>query len=115
MTMDNKFSAAIIETMEQYLAKNRPPVEIRAELDVGYEISGQSVVIFEIRPVWNDPSKIQHQPYAKATFVAKDNSWKVYWMRANLKWYPYEPKPKVKKLSDFLKLVEEDKYACFKG
>ena len=115
MALDIKQSVEIIETMENYLTKQRPPVKIRAELDLGYEISGQSVILFEIRPVWTDRSKIQHEPYAKATFVAKDNNWKVYWMRGNLKWYLYNPTPKVKKLSDFLQLVEEDKYACFKG
>ena len=115
MTLDIRKSVDIIETMENYLSKFRPPVEIRPKLDLGYEITGQSVILFEIRPVWNNPSEIQHEPYAKATFVLKDNNWKVYWMRANLKWYPYDPNPTVKKLSDFLKLVEEDKYACFKG
>ena len=115
MTLDIRKSVDIIETMENYLSKYRPPVEIRPELDLSYEITGQSVILFEIRPAWNNPSEIQHEPYAKATFVLKENVWKVYWMRANLKWYPYDPEPKVKKLSDFLKLVEEDKYACFKG
>lgn len=115
MTLDIRKSVDIIETMENYLSTYRPPVEIRPELDLGYELNGQSVILFEIRPVWNNPYVIQHVPYAKATLVLKDNEWKVYWMRANLKWYPYDHKPKVKTLSDFLKLVEEDKYACFKG
>ncbi|WP_217420763.1 DUF3024 domain-containing protein [Pseudidiomarina piscicola] len=30
-------------------------------------------------------------------------------------WHAYEPKPKVKRLSEFLKLVKEDRYACFFG
>jgi hypothetical protein len=32
-----------------------------------------------------------------------------------LKWTLYDPKPKVKSLKDFLKLVEEDEYHCFRG
>ena len=58
MTQDIKKSVEIFETMENYLSKYRPPVEIRPELDLGYEISGQSVILFEIRPVWNDESKL---------------------------------------------------------
>ena len=115
MTLDITKSVEIIQTMENYLDEIRPPEEIRSKLDIGYEIIEQSVLLYEIRPVWNNPSEIRHSPYAKATFVAKDNIWKVFWMRSNLKWYPYEPKPKVKKLSDFLKLVDEDKHYCFKG
>ena len=113
--MNHKKPLDIIETLENYLLKNRPPVKIRPKLDLGYEIKGQSVILFEIRPLWNNPSKILHHPYAKATFVLKGNCWKVYWMRGNLKWHLYDPKPIVKTLSEFLKLVEEDEHACFKG
>lgn len=105
----------ITATLERYLLKYRPPIKIRKQLDLGYEIKGRSIVLFEIRPQWNDPRKIVYEPYAKTTYVLKDNIWKVYWMRANLKWYLYEPKPTVKKITDFLNLVEEDKYCCFKG
>ena len=115
MALDIKKSVDIIESMENYLSRYRPPIEIRPKLDLGYEITGQSVILFEIRPAWNNSSEILHHPFAKATFVGKDNNWKVYWMKANLKWYPYDPEPKVKKLTDFLQLVEEDKYCCFKG
>ena len=115
MDLNNKKPVEIIETLENYIFKNRPPVKIRPKLDLGYEIKGQSVILFEIRPLWNNPSEILHHPYAKATFVLKDNCWKIYWMRGNLKWYPYDPKPIVKTLSEFLKLVEDDEYACFKG
>ena len=43
------------------------------------------------------------------------NIWKVFWQRADLKWHSYEPKPTVKQLTDFLKLVDEDEHHCFKG
>ena len=52
---------------------------------------------------------------AKATYVKIENIWKVYWMRGNLKWTFYEPRPTVKNLQAFTKLVDEDKYYCFKG
>jgi len=34
-------------------------------------------------------------------------------MRANLKWYAYDPKKKVKTLKQFVTLVERDEYGCF--
>ncbi len=115
MSLDIQKSLEIIENMENYLSKHRPPEEMRAESDLGYEINGQSIIIFEISPIWNDPSRSQQLPIAKTTFVIKENHWKVFWMRGNLKWYPYGPKPIVKTLSDFLKLVEKDDHACFWG
>ena len=53
--------------------------------------------------------------YAKATYVKSENIWKACWKRGNLKWTLYEPKLRAKTLKDFIKLVEEDKYHCFKG
>ena len=52
---------------------------------------------------------------AKTTFVKSRNSWKVFWMRSDLKWHAYPPKPFVKKIRDFVKLVEADDYHCFWG
>jgi hypothetical protein len=115
MTLDITKSVDIIETMENYIVKVRPQPEIRHQLDIGYEIIDQSVILQEIRPAWRNPSEIQRTGYAKATFVKDKNIWKVYWLRADLKWHSYKPKPTVRQLSEFLKLVDEDEYGCFKG
>lgn len=115
MTLGLIESVEIIELMENYIERVRPRLEIRSKLDIGYEISGQSVILQEIRPLWNNPKEIQRLAYAKATYVKNKSIWKIFWMRANLKWHSYEPQPTVKLLYDFLKIVNEDKYACFKG
>ena len=115
MALDISKSLDIIETMENYISKVRPLPEIRHQLDIGYEIQDQSVILQEIRPTWRNPSVIQRIGYAKATFVHDKRLWKVYWQRADLKGHSYDPKPSVRQLSDFLKLVDEDKHACFKG
>jgi hypothetical protein len=115
MAFDGLNTVDIIETMENYIDKIRPPKEIREKLDVNYKIENQSIILCEIRPVWRDKSQYQMHDYAKATFIKKNNHWKIYWLRATLKWNSYEPKKTVKKLSDFLKIVDEDKYGCFKG
>lgn len=41
----------------RYIEENRLPADIRNEVDLAFRIEGQSVVIFEIRPFWNDPRK----------------------------------------------------------
>ena len=105
----------VIEVIENFLERKRPPEHIRSKLDYGYSIEEQSVLIFEIRPQWNKPEIIQEHPFAKAIFVKAKNHWKVFWMRADLKWYSYEPKPNVINIKAFTKLVEEDKYHCFFG
>ena len=115
MALDITKSVEIIEIMENYISKIRPPQEIRPKLDIGYETEKQSIILNEIRPSWHDPNTIMANGYAKATFVNAKNIWKIYWKRADNKWHSYKPSPIVGRLEDFLKIVDEDKYSCFIG
>ncbi len=114
MAFDITKSAETIEIMENYIAKVRPPIEIRPKLDLEYQIEGQSIILNEIRSAWDNPKKTLTLGYAKATFVKSKNIWKVYWVRSNGEWYPYDP-PTARSLKDFLLLVDEDKFGCFHG
>jgi hypothetical protein len=101
--------------VEQFVQKRRPPPHIRNELDLGFRVKGQSVEIFEIRPMWRNPSKKIEEAVAKSTYVKTQGVWKVYWQRADLKWHRYDPMPEVDSLEEFLALVDRDEYACFFG
>ena len=106
---------ALVEiAMSPFMKKRRPPEKIRAKLDLAFRIEDQSVIIFSIRPTWRERNKTTEYPVAKATYVRNANHWKVFWMRANLKWFPYEPSP-VATVGEFLALVDEDKDQCFWG
>ena len=98
-----------------FLERRRPPPHIRDQLDLGFRVTGQSLELFEIRPVWNDPSKTLEESIAKATYVKKSKTWKIYWQRQDLKWHRYDPDPEVDTLEDFLAVVDADEYACFWG
>lgn len=103
------------KAVEQFLEKRRPPTHLRDEVDIGARLVRQSIEIFEIRPVWNDPSEKMKSSVAKATYVKSRDRWKVYWMRADLKWHGYDPCPVVRTLEEFLELVDEDSHGCFWG
>jgi len=115
MTLNTLKTVDVIEVMENFIDKIRPEEAIRSKVDISYKIDNQSIVIFEIRPFFRDPDRKIKSPVAKTTFVKAKNHWKVFWLRANLKWYPYDPEPTVKTLEQFVSLVEEDKYGCFWG
>ena len=115
MAIDTLQTLEVIEVMENFLSRKRPPEHIRKQLDIGYKIEDQSIFVFEIRPQWNKPEVIREHPFAKTTFVKAKNNWKVFWMRADLKWHSYSPQPTVKSLTEFTKLVEEDKHHYFFG
>jgi hypothetical protein len=115
MSLDALKSMEIIETMENFLDRFRPKEEIRDQIDITYKIDGQSILIYEIRPFWKDQHKKIESPAAKTTYIKSKNHWKIFWMRADLKWHSYGPIPAVKTLKEFIQIVEDDNYGCFWG
>lgn len=101
--------------LNSFIERKRPPTHVRNKLDLAYRLTGQSVEIFEIRPLWDEPEKRIEEPVAKATYVKSKKRWKVYWQRADLKWHAYDPCPEVVHLEDFIDLVEHDEFCCFFG
>jgi len=116
MAIDALQTVDMIELLENFIGKMRPvDEEVRKKLDFGYNIEDQSIILFEIRPDWLKPEIIRQHPFAKATYVKKSGTWKIYWLRANLKWYPYSPLPVVNSLKQFLEIVKNDEHHCFFG
>lgn len=99
----------------EYVEHRRPPVHIRAQMDLSFRISGQSFEIFTIRPLWNDPDQQVESAVAKATWVRSKKIWKLFWMRSNMKWYPHTPCPEAGSLEEALDIIEQDAHACFWG
>jgi len=113
--LDINKTMEVVEECENLLKKRRPPVEMRNQIDVDYLIDNQSVIIFEIRSLYDKPGETIEHPVAKATFVNSGNRWNVFWMRSDMKWHTYKPKASVKRVSEFIKLVDEDPLGCFWG
>lgn len=97
-----------------FLAEHRPPAHIRSQLDYEYQLAGQSVELLEVRPQWDLPTEINKRPFAKATYVRSRNLWKIYWMRGNLTWHPYETS-EANSIDQFFSIVGADKFGCFFG
>ena len=103
--------------INEFCEKQGPPAHLHDKLKWGYQVDPkkQTVVLFEIRPHFQDPELKIESPIAKAKYVKSQNVWKVYWMRANGKWFAYEPYPSARTLEEFLRVVKEDEYRCFFG
>ncbi len=95
MTFHDLEKKRIEKAVEAFLTMRRPPAHIR--------------------PQWDDPSKIHKYPYAKATYVKRQGTWKIYWRRQDLKWHGYEPNPTASSIEGFLQVVDADVYHCFFG
>lgn len=99
--------------LNNFLGQHRPPIHIRDQLDIGYKIQNQSVVLFEIRPNFRSPIEKLEIPIAKATYVKTKKLWKIYWHKSDFKWYQYKPVTTVMHLEYFLDVVALDEYGCF--
>ncbi|MBW2596074.1 MAG: DUF3024 domain-containing protein [Deltaproteobacteria bacterium] len=104
-----------INTCVGVLCNKRAPESIRDQLRYQYTIEKHDVIIYEIRPRWNKPDENTRMPCAKLTFVRTQNAWKLYWHRANDKWYPYDPLKPSRDLVDLLAEIDEDPHGCFFG
>lgn len=115
MPLDVLKSAEIINALEIFLDRRRPPEHLRDQVDLNYRIENQSVFIFEVRPHWMKKGQIIESSIAKTTWVNTKQHWKVFWMRGDLKWHKYEPQSEVSTIDRFLDLVDEDPHGCFWG
>lgn len=105
----------IEKKLDEYIQSVRPPTEMRKLLDIGYRIEKQSIYIFERRPRYDNPEIYLEMDNFKATRVKSRGVWKIYWMRADLKWHPYDPAKEVRSFKRVLEIYDEDAYGCFKG
>jgi hypothetical protein len=101
--------------LAEFIREMRPPPHLRALLDLAFRIHGQSIEIFELRPHFMEKEKILEHPIAKATYNKRKLNWKVFWMRAYMKWHGYPPSSEVASVEKFLDLVRNDDHCCFFG
>ncbi len=100
---------------DKLIQKRRPPVEARDQVDLSFRLDKQSIVVYEIREIWNQPGKKQEIHIAKATYVKARKIWKIQWQKAGGKWHSYTSLPEVSNIADFLKELDKDPYSCFWG
>ena len=105
----------IEKAIEAFMAVRRPHPAIRSKVDFEFKMVGQSVELSEIRPQWNEKSKLLSHPFAKITYVRSKNRWKLFWIRADLKWHAYPPIPFAKCIDEALQIVSDDAHCCFFG
>ena len=103
--------------VESYVAKKRPPKEIRNRLDLGFKFAKNTFELFEIRPVGgsSDPNDYQKVSFAKFRYIKSREVWELYWMRASGKWESYEPYTASNNIDKVLSCIDDDVHGCFYG
>ncbi|MFW8565875.1 DUF3024 domain-containing protein [Orrella sp. 11846] len=99
--------------LDAWVEQKRPPPQVRHQVDIGYTIEKQSIIIHEDRV--NMHNKWFVLPVAKLTFIKVHRVWRIFWMRGDLKWHSYQATPEVDTLEQALDCISQDTYGCFWG
>ena len=111
---DDQLRAALSASGD-FLTRRRPRPEIRELLDYKVDIKDRDVVLLEVRPRFDDKSKIIEHGFAKMKWVGTKNVWRLFWMRADMKWHSYDPKPQARTIEALFEEVGRDPHGCFFG
>ena len=97
------------------ICQRRSPPQLRDTLRVTYEINGHEVEIFESRPRFNKPSEWSKTPCAKLKYSRSSRKWKLYGLRQDQTWYPYETGTASSELEALAAEVDQDRDGVFFG
>ena len=104
-----------IEVVVGELCQRRAPAHLQEKLRLYYSVKNYEVLIYEVRPGWHDPTEWIESSIAKLRYVRSVNEWRLYWRRANGKWWLYEPYSRSKTLASMVKEIDIDSDGCFFG
>ena len=99
-------------TVGVFCAK-RSPGHLKDKLSLVYAVKGHEVVISERRPRWDNQTEWTDTPVAKLKFIRSANTWRLYWMRADMKWHAYPGLSSSNHLNDLVQEIDADPLACF--
>ena len=112
------FSEVELKRIEQTVGGfcgKRSPVQLKDKFRLTYAVKGQEVVIVERRPRWDNETEWTESLVAKLKFIRSANKWRLYWMRADLKWHEYPGLSSSHRLNDLMQEIDADPLACFFG
>jgi hypothetical protein len=104
-----------IENTIGKMCKRRSPAHLCDQLRMAFEVKGYDVTVYEERPRWNNPQQWSSLPVAKFKYIRKDNVWKLYWMRQDMKWHSYEMPRGTRTLEALVEEVDTDPHGAFFG
>ncbi len=111
----SEFELKYIENTVGTLCRKRSPVHLRDKLRIVYVVKGHDVSMYEERPRWDNPRERTTSGIAKFKYIKKQKLWKLYWMRADLKWHLYGAFPESRRLEELVTEVDKDPHGAFFG
>jgi hypothetical protein len=111
----SEFELKRIDKVVGGLCRQKSPQALHDKLRYDYQVTGNDVVIVEIRPHWKDPNIFTETALARFRYHSDVRVWSLYWQRANLQWVPYETHHRDRVLDALVKEVQDDAFSVFFG
>ena len=86
----------------------RSPGHLKEKLRLMYAVEGHEVVVVERRPRWDNQAERTETPVTKLKFIRSANKWRLYWMRADMKWHEYPRLSSCHHLDDLVQEIDAD-------
>ncbi len=105
----------LVEEQVGKFCDERFPSHVKSQLQVGYNIRGNTVTIIEKRISYKNPDEWIHIPIAQIRYNAKDSSWLLCCADRNGRWHDYEELKADKSLDRLLRELGDDPSGIFWG
>ena len=93
----------------------RIPQRVRDRLRLTFRFRGNSVTLFEERPVFNNPSRWVEIFVAQFRYTPDTSDWRLFWADRNSRWHIYEELGPSPDFDVLLKEVDDDPTGIFWG
>jgi hypothetical protein len=97
------------------LCRRRCPPEFQDRVQMNYRIVRHDVIMYETQPGYRNPNEWVEHGVAKLRFVRAASEWRLFWLRASLRWQSYEPYPSSRDLKALVDEIDRDPHGCFFG
>ena len=112
---DSEIAAPLKVIEDSFWSRRRPPVHLRGQVREGQRLTGRSIELFIVRPVFNRPAEQLEEPIAKIQHLPRLRVWRLFWKRADGHWHRYQPHPETQSLTEALGVIDQDACGCFFG
>src|SRR5262245_28724632 len=111
----SSFELKHIDKTAGQLCRRRSPVQHRHQVRIEYRVKGHDVLIYSTQPSYRDSSRWTEHGVAKLRYVRSTGEWRLFWLRATLKWQAYDPLPSSRAVTALVAEIDSDPHGCFFG
>lgn len=111
----SEFEKKRIEKIFSTYCKHKVPPHARDQVRVEFQVRGNEVVLFEVRPHWQGGGDWIPMKVARFKKDDKTETWQLYWADRNSKWRKYPPLPFHRDIEKLLAEVERNESGAFWG